>query len=121
VAGRIGREPYYSGCRWRTRRVLVAHNDFVVHRSRIRRCTPGRSCGLQGIFSNWGSYPSWSPYQDEWIERSITFHQGNVFRDNSYVGRWRFMARDQSRVLGFRAWRSAPYRQDRGSTLRGPR
>jgi hypothetical protein len=68
-----------------------------------------------------GSYPSWSPYQDERIERSITFHQGNVFRDNSYVGRWRFMARDQSRVLGFRAWRSAPYRQDRGSTLRGPR
>jgi hypothetical protein len=55
VAGRIGSEPYYSGCRWRTRRVLVAHNYFVVHRSRIRRRAPGRSCGLQGIFSNWAA------------------------------------------------------------------
>jgi hypothetical protein len=117
VAGMIEREPYYSDCRWRTRRVLVADNDFVVHRARLRRCTPARSCGLQGIFSNYGSYPAWSPYKGERIERAITFHQHNVFRDNRYVGGWRFVAHDQGRVLGFRAWRSAPYHQDRGSSF----
>jgi parallel beta-helix repeat protein len=121
VAGTIKRQPYYSGCRWRTRRVLVAHNDFVVHRAEIRRCTAGRSCGLQGIFSNYGSYPSWSPYKGERIERAITFHQQNVFRDNHYTGAWRFMVHDQGRVVGFHAWRSAPYHQDRGSTARRPR
>jgi parallel beta-helix repeat protein len=116
VAGKIRQEPYYSDCRWKTQNVSVSANLFKFDPAHISGCTPSASCGLQGLFSNWGTYPSWSPYKKAVIEQAITFHQNDVFSNNTYVGPWEFMAHDQSRVLTFRAWQRAPYRQDRGST-----
>ncbi len=116
VRGKIRHEPYYSDCRWKTQNVSVSDNLFKLDAARIRGCTPSAGCGLQGLFSTWGTYPKWSPYKGPVIERAITFNQNDVFANNAYVGPWAFVAHDQSRVLTFPQWRRAPYRQDRGST-----
>jgi len=118
VSTRIEQQPYYSGCRWKTKKVQVRSNMFTFHRSHIRGCTVAASCGLQGLFSNWGTYPSWSPYKRDRIQRAITFRQHNVFTRNTYRGRWRFMVHGQDTVLRFEAWRAAPYNQDARSTVR---
>ncbi|MGO8885048.1 MAG: right-handed parallel beta-helix repeat-containing protein [Streptosporangiaceae bacterium] len=114
----ISREPYYSDCRWKTQNVLVDHNLFYLDPANIgSSCTLGRGCGFQGLFSEYGSYPSWSPYMAAVVERRITFDQNNHFVSNVYVGPWRFMALDQGQVVGWSAWRASPYHQDAGSTL----
>lgn len=115
VRGMIRKEPYYSDCRWKTQNVSVSGNFFQFDPAHIRDCSASVSCGLQGLFSDWGTYPKWSPYMGPVVEKAITFHQNDVFSDNTYVGPWEFMAHDQSRVLTFAQWRRAPYRQDRGS------
>lgn len=116
VRGKIRNEPYYSDCRWKTQNLVVSENRFEFDPSHISGCSPSVSCGLQGLFSNWGTYPRWSPYKRAVIEKASTFHQNDVFSNNTYVGPWEFMAHDQSRVLTFMQWRRAPYRQDPGST-----
>ena len=116
VRGKIRKEPYCSDCRWKTRNVAVSNNLFSFDPTHVRDCSPSVSCGLQGLFSNWGTYPRWSPYKGPVIEKAITFHQNDVFSGNTYTGPWEYMAHDQSRVLTFQEWRRAPYRQDRGST-----
>jgi hypothetical protein len=118
VRGTIRMEPYYSDCRWKTQSVVVSNNLFSLDPTHIRGCSPSVSCGLQGLFSNWGTYPRWSPYRGPVIEKAITFHQNDVFSENTYTGPWEYMAHDQSRVLTFQEWRRAPYRQDRGSTYK---
>ena len=119
VRGKIGKKPYYSDCRWKTQNVSVSGNLFKFDPAHIRNCSPSASCGMQGLFSNWGTYPRWSPYKGPAIEKAITFHQGDVFSNNTYTGPWEFMAHDQSRVLTFGRWRVSPYRQDHGSTYNG--
>ena len=76
-----------------------------------------KSCGLNGLFSNYGTYPSWSPYKGSVIRESITFNQNNVWQNNSYQGPWNFMVYDQATVLPLAKWQAAPYNQDAGSTL----
>lgn len=71
---------------------------------------------LARIVLKLGDYPRWSPYRGPVIEKAITFHQNDVFSENTYTGPWEYMAHDQSRVLTFQEWRRAPYRQDRGNT-----
>jgi hypothetical protein len=51
------------------------------------------------MFSNWGTYPSWSPYQGPVVENAITNTQNNHFVSNSYDGPWRMMFHDQSTVV----------------------
>ncbi len=48
---------------------------------------------------------------------AITGEQHNRWHDNVYVGPWKFVAEDQGKVLDFGQWQTAPYQQDRGSTL----
>ncbi len=114
--GTIDQLPYYSDCRWKTQNVAVRHNAFELDPSAIPGCSPATSCGLQGLFSNYGTYPSWSPYTGEVIEQAISFAQNNHFDRNTYTGPWQMMAHDQSTVLNPAAWRAAPYRQDTHST-----
>ena len=117
--GMIANAPYLSDCRWKTQNVQVHDNLFEIAPANIgASCTRDNSCGLQGLFSNFGTFPNWSPYMDETVEDAITLHQGNVFANNTYVGPWAFMAHDQGTVLDFAAWRAAPYNQDMGSTTR---
>ena len=118
VSGTINKPPYYSDCRWKSQNIQVAANTFSLTPSHIgAACTPANGCGFQGLFSNWGTYPSWSPYQGDVIEQAITFNQSNVFSNNTYVGPWQFMAHDQDVTLTAAQWQAAPYKQDAGSSF----
>ena len=57
VSGTINTAPYYSDCRWKTQNVTVHDNTFTL--ANVANCTD--MCGISGIFSQYGSYPSWSP------------------------------------------------------------
>jgi len=108
---------YYDNCRWKTQNVAVSDNVFNVTPSDITGCESNNGCGFNGVFSEYGTYPTWSPYQGETIEQAITFDQNNVFSDNTYNGPWQFMAHDQSGVLTAAEWQASPYNQDAGSTF----
>jgi len=108
---------YYDDCRWKTQNVSVTGNTFDFSPSAIGAdCTPANSCGLQGLFSEYGTSPAWSPYQGYVIEQAITTTQNNHFSDNVYRGPWHFMVHDQSQVVGFSTWQHT-WSQDAGSTL----
>ena len=108
---------YYDGCRWKTQNVTVASNTFDFTQANVPGCTlSANSCGENAIFSQYGTYPSWSPYKAYAVEDALTAHQDNVFSDNTYSGPWSFMYRDQFRVMNYSRWRSI-YHQDPSSTL----
>lgn len=114
----VARPPYYADCRWKTQNVIVDRNQFEFNPASIGpSCTVANKCGFQGVFSEYGTYPSWSPYKAVTVENHITFGQGNRFTQNTYIGPWRFMALEEGDVVTWAAWRAAPYRQDAGSTM----
>lgn len=116
----IRSDPYYDDCRWKTQNVLVRDNDFKLDPASVPGCQVGQNgCGLNGVFSNWGTFPSWSPYTGDVVQQAITFEQGNEFRSNHYTGPWAFMAFDQGSVLTWKEWTGSPLTQDRESTLAG--
>lgn len=79
-------DPYL--CRWSTENVIVEQNEFRIDKAAIGTgCAGANYCGVNGIFSNVGSYPEFSGYTIPW---RITFQQGNIFRNNAYYGDWRF-------------------------------
>ena len=90
----INSAPLYNDCRWKTQNVSVHDNTFNHNPGAIAGCSPSTGCGYNGIFSNWGTFPSWSPYQGQKIQDAITFSQNNVFARNTYKGPWQFMAHD---------------------------
>ncbi|HXS64679.1 MAG TPA: right-handed parallel beta-helix repeat-containing protein [Streptosporangiaceae bacterium] len=108
---------YYDLCRWKTRNVSVTKNQFSFVPKQIGSdCTLKRGCGVMGLFSEWGSYPSWSPYLRKSVEYHITFDQGNHFAGNTYAGPWKFMVLEQNNVVGWSAWQHH-FGQDSASTL----
>lgn len=113
----IERPPYYSDCRWKTQNVVVRDNDFRLDARKLPGCDPAY-CGQMALFSQFGTYPSWSPYKGTRVQESITFRQNNRWRDNRYVGPWVFRPYDTAPVADFATWRGAPYRQDVSSTMR---
>lgn len=118
VAADIHSKPYYGDCRWKTQNVLVRHNVFSFKPAQVgSACTVRNECGFQGLFSEYGTYPSWSPYQENVVPNHITFDQNNHFSANIYHGPWRFMVRDQGTVVDWQQWQATPYNQDQGSTL----
>ncbi|MGH3097561.1 MAG: right-handed parallel beta-helix repeat-containing protein [Streptosporangiales bacterium] len=117
-AKNIDQEPYYSDCRWKTKNVRVHDNRFSFDPDEVGpQCVTDRGCGYNGIMSNWGTYPDWSPYKGDVIQQRITFKQGNRFFDNTYSGPWRFLVRDQDTSIVWSTWRSQPYQQDAHSTI----
>jgi hypothetical protein len=112
----VSHAPYYDDCRWKTQNVSVRDNAFTLDASHVAGCKFSTGCGFNGIFSNWGTYPSWSPYKAAAIEDAITYHQNNVFSNNAYSGAWEFMLHDQSAV-SFAKWQATPSQQDVGSTM----
>ncbi|MEU1014239.1 right-handed parallel beta-helix repeat-containing protein [Streptomyces sp. NPDC005898] len=110
----IATAPLYADCRWKTQRVDIHHNRFTLDKS-VVKCT--HKCDRMAVLANYGTYPSWSPYQGERVAEAITRKQHNRWHDNAYLGAWTFVAHDPSRVLDFGQWQAAPYRQDAGSTL----
>lgn len=114
----VAREPYYDDCRWRTQDVSVHDNRFELDPSNVGdECTPENGCGFNAVLSNYGTVPDWSPYKGRVIQNEITYDSGNTFRDNVYVGPWRFLPFEQGNITTFAEWRDAPYGQDQGSSL----
>ena len=111
----ISKAPYYSDCRWKTQNVKVHHNTFKMNPASFFNCST-KMCGRQAIFSNYGTYPSWSPYRADTISKAITYNQGNVFSNNTYLGTWNFMPVDTGHHVSLLAWKADPYNQDAGST-----
>jgi hypothetical protein len=100
VSGTINSQPYYGDCRWKTQNVSVHDNTFSLTTANMpSSCTLANSCGLNGVFSNWGTYPSWSPYTGEVIENAISSGQNNHFANNSYTGPWKLMYHDQGTLI----------------------
>ncbi|MBM7169434.1 right-handed parallel beta-helix repeat-containing protein [Streptomyces sp. G44] len=111
----IAKAPLYADCRWKTQRVDIHGNRFVLDKS-VVDCTV--RCDRMAVLANYGTYPKWSPYQGERVAEAITREQHNRWHDNAYVGPWKFVVHDPSRVLDAGQWQGEPYRQDAGSTFR---
>ncbi|MFB8773259.1 right-handed parallel beta-helix repeat-containing protein [Streptomyces broussonetiae] len=111
----IATAPLYDDCRWKTQRVEIHHNRFALDKS-VVGCTV--RCDRMAVLANYGTYPDWSPYQGERVAEAITREQRNRWHHNVYVGPWKFVAHDPSRVLDSGQWQAAPYQQDAGSTFR---
>lgn len=105
-------------CRWSTQNVLVENNEFRLDKNAVGQgCVGDYWCSTIAIFSNYGTYPSWSPFKAYTIGDRITLNQNNVFRNNKYYGDWKFKVRDQGTdPVDWNTWRAAPYNQDAGST-----
>ncbi len=114
----ITKAPYYSDCRWKTQNVKVHHNTFKMNRANFSNCSASM-CGRNAMFSNYGTYPSWSPYDGDTISKTIVHGQGNNFSSNTYVGSWNFTVLDTSHLVSPSGWKAVPYSQDIGSTFTG--
>ncbi|MBO0829185.1 MAG: right-handed parallel beta-helix repeat-containing protein, partial [Streptosporangiales bacterium] len=115
----IDRKPYVDDCRWKTQHVRVTHNAFTFRpKSMGASCTAARGCGYNGIFANWGTYPSWSPYKGTAIQDRIVAGQDNYFEENVYTGPWTFMVKGQGMKVNWATWQSAPYGQDDDSVIK---
>lgn len=113
----ITKTPYLSDCRWKTQNVKVTGNTFQSTPANISaQCTAANSCGLNALFSNYGTYPDWSPYKGTLIQEAITYKQGNIFSNNTYKGQWNFLPYQQGGAKTLEQWQAAPYSQDIGST-----
>ncbi|MGH3822432.1 MAG: right-handed parallel beta-helix repeat-containing protein, partial [Pseudonocardiaceae bacterium] len=113
----INTPPLYHDCRWKTQRLDIHGNRFLFDPASMG-CT-NSLCGRMAVLSNFGTFPSWSPYQQTVVQEAITFRQGNRWRSNSYTGPWTFMAHDTGRTFDAAQWQSAPYSQDTCSTFSG--
>lgn len=111
----IAAAPLRDDCRWKTQRVDVHGNRFVLDKAALD-CTVG--CDRMAVVANSGTSPEWSPYKGERVSEAITRGQRNRWRDNVYLGPWTFVAHAPGRTLDFGDWQGAPYRQDAGSTFR---
>lgn len=112
---KIATKPLYADCRWKTQRVDIHTNRFVLNKS-VVKCTT--MCDRMAVLANYGTYPKWSPYKGDRVADAITHKQGNRWRNNVYIGAWKFVAHDPSQVLDFGQWQGTPYEQDVKSTLR---
>lgn len=118
--GPIDHAPYVDDCRWKTQNVQVHGNEFRMDPTdaALGDCDPA-FCGRNALLSNWGTYPSWSPYMARTVQDAITYKQNNGFFDNRYSGTWAFTAYETGTPISLSAWQSAPYDQDSGSSLDG--
>lgn len=92
-------------CRWSTENVIVEHNTFRIDKAAIGgNCTVGSTyCGISGIFSGAGTYPEFSGFLIPW---RITYQQGNIFRNNTYKGDWKFAGWETSNRTNWNNWRA---------------
>ena len=104
--GPVSTPDYYDLCRWKTQNVLVSGNTFSMNDSAVPECKgSANSCGENGIFSQYGTAPSWSPYTGSSVADAITRSQGNRFSDNTYRGKWEYMYQNLGAVIDYAQWR----------------
>jgi hypothetical protein len=118
-AATIRTQPYLGDCRWKTQNVRVHDNVFTLDPDKIGKICASRSgCGFNGLFSNWGTFPTWSPYKEKTIQDAITFDQDNLFYSNTYGGPWNFVVHQQGSQVNWASWQGAPYDQDHDSVIK---
>ncbi|WOX20452.1 right-handed parallel beta-helix repeat-containing protein [Streptomyces solicathayae] len=110
----IAGAPLRSDCRWKTQRVDIHDNRFVLDPS-VLKCTV--ECGRMAVLADEGTSPDWSPYRGKGVAEAITHRQHNRWHDNLYRGPWSFVAEAPGRKLDSKQWQGAPYRQDAGSSF----
>jgi Right handed beta helix region len=113
----IAKAPLLDTCRWKTQNVDIHGNTFSFD-PQVIGCTNGM-CGRMAVLSNYGTFPSWSPYRGTVVQNAITFKQNDVWRSNSYSGPWKFMPFDTAHTLTAAQWQAAPYGQDACSSFTG--
>ena len=87
-------------CRWSTENNIVEYNVFTIDKAAIgESCEGGDYCGVNGLFAGYGTYPEFSGYEIPW---RTTFRQDNIFRNNRYIGDWRFAGFQPSKLNGGR-------------------
>ncbi|GAB3414066.1 right-handed parallel beta-helix repeat-containing protein [Flindersiella endophytica] len=115
----IASEPLYTDCRWWTKNVEIHHNTFAFDPADVNGGCPTQYCGHMGLLSNWGTYPSWSPYMGGVIQQSIVHGSNNSWHDNTYTGPWQFKVTDMGNLVPPAQWVGGQYGQDAGSTFDG--
>ncbi|MFG1907829.1 right-handed parallel beta-helix repeat-containing protein [Kribbella sp. NPDC048928] len=119
TAATVHKQPYLGDCRWKTQNVRVHDNVFSLDPDAIgSTCGFRNGCGFNGLFSNWGTFPAWSPYLKGAVQDAITYHQGNRFFNNTYAGPWSFVVHEQGNRVNWAAWQGAPYGQDHDSVIK---
>jgi hypothetical protein len=126
TASLVKAAPLLGDCRWKTQDAKVEDNQFTFDPAAVGAgCTVAANCGFNGVFSEYGSDPSWSPYQGDMVPGDIAFNQGNEFSGNTYSGPWCFMGWEQGTLVNFTQWQAAAnvgkqqFGQDAGSTRAG--
>ena len=76
-----------------------------------------RKCGFQGVFSEYGTYPLWSPYKGTRWRTTSPSARETISPRTTYFGPWHFMALEEGDAVTWNAWQDSPYRQDAGSSL----
>jgi hypothetical protein len=99
---------FFDDCRWETQILVVEGNTFGCDSSNISRGVASKGCGFNGLFSNYGTYPRWSPHKGHIVPNNMPFKQNSVWRNNRYTGGWHFMVEESGSVVPWGAWRSSP-------------
>lgn len=87
-------------CKWSTENVLIENNEFRIDKAAIGTgCTGQDYCGVNAMFSTYGTYPEFPGYEIPW---RISFQQNNIYRNNNYVGDWKFQGFAPTKAGGFR-------------------
>ncbi|HTU75226.1 MAG TPA: right-handed parallel beta-helix repeat-containing protein [Trebonia sp.] len=122
----IAVQPYFGDCRWKTQNVIVEHNTFTFSPKAVgKACAESMNpngvdtCGFNGVFSEYGSDPSWSPYLADVVPTSISLDQDNHFEANVYTGPWQFMGWQLGSVMTWDGWRDCAAWQQLASAGRG--
>jgi len=103
---------YFDMCRWKTQNVTVSGNSFRFNPASIgSACTAARSCGFNGLFSQYGST---KPYSAWVVPVNISRHQNNVFKDNTYTGPWNFDGFALGDTVSWSQWTSG-FKDENGS------
>jgi hypothetical protein len=115
----IRQQPYISDCRWKVQNVMVTNNTFTFNPATVgQSCLQNKdTCGFNGLFSEYGSDPWWSPFMADMVPDNIVYHQNNHFQSNRYHGPWQFMIWEEGTVVSWYEWRASPYHADAGSTM----
>ncbi len=91
-----GSPDYFDNCRWKTQNVEVTDNtfNFTSAEQSLPGCTAADVCGVNSLFSEYGTAPSdWTgtdPYVGYVVPNNISNNQNNHFADNTYNGPWNF-------------------------------
>jgi hypothetical protein len=103
---------YFDMCRWKTQHVTVSGNLFRFNPANVGpACTVARSCGFNGLFSQYGST---KPYTAWVVPINISDHQDNLFKDNTYTGPWNFDGFALGDTVSWSQWTSG-FTDDNGS------